>query len=176
MARIAATPRVRHFILHARRAATGSARPLNCSVRRHSCMASSTDTVQYIVDQCGLGRRITFKKMFGEFALYLDEKVVALVCDDQLYLKPTDQGKVVLGSVKLAPPYPGAKNHYLLTDELDDSELLKKAFLVTARALPAPKPKILKVAKKPASGEQGASRAKAPARARGKKRKSKRRT
>jgi len=31
---VAATPRVRHFIMHARRASKGSARPLNCDVRR----------------------------------------------------------------------------------------------------------------------------------------------
>jgi hypothetical protein len=34
---IAATPRVLHFIVHARRASGGSARPLNCGVRRMIC-------------------------------------------------------------------------------------------------------------------------------------------
>ena len=32
---IAATPRVLHFIMRSRRAPHGSARPLNCGVRRH---------------------------------------------------------------------------------------------------------------------------------------------
>lgn len=111
-------------------------------------MASSADTVQYIVDQAGLGRRLSFKKMFGEFALYLDGKIVALVCDDQLFLKPTDQGKTLLGKVKETPPYPGAKNYFLLTDELEDPEQLKEALLVTARALPEPKPKVTKASAK----------------------------
>ena len=103
-------------------------------------MTSSAETVQYIVDQAGLGRRLAFKKMFGEFALYLDGKIVALVCDDQLFLKPTESGKAFLGKIKEAPPYPGAKNYYLLIDELDDPERLKEVVLVTAQALPEPKP------------------------------------
>jgi TfoX/Sxy family transcriptional regulator of competence genes len=108
-------------------------------------MASNSDTVQYIVDQAGLGRRLSCKKMFGEYALYLDGKVVALVCDDQLYLKPTAEGRRLLGRVTEAPPYPGAKNYYLLESELDDPEKLGAALQVTADALPAARPKRAKV-------------------------------
>jgi TfoX/Sxy family transcriptional regulator of competence genes len=135
-------------------------------------MASSPDTVQYIVDQAGLGRRLASKKMFGEFALYLDGKIVALVCDDQLFLKPTDQAKVFLGRVRLAPPYPGAKDYYLLADELDDPDRLREAMLITAKALPEPKPKISKPVKGVSRGRQSSARSKAAAKVVGKKRKS----
>jgi TfoX/Sxy family transcriptional regulator of competence genes len=104
-------------------------------------MASSIDTVQFICDQAGLGRRLTFRKMFGEYALYLDGKVVALICDDQLFLKPTPEGLGYLGTVSEAPPYPGAKNFFLLSAEVDDSDRLSGALRVTARALPEPRPK-----------------------------------
>ncbi len=104
-------------------------------------MASSIDTVHFICDQAGLGARLTFRKMFGEFALYLDGKVIALVCDDQLFLKPTPEGQACLGRAPEAPPYPGAKLHFLLSTELDDPETLNMALQVTARALPEPRPK-----------------------------------
>ena len=104
-------------------------------------MASSIDTVQYILDQAGLGRRLAFKKMFGEYALYLDGRIIALVCDDQLFLKPTLEGKAYLGSVSEAPPYPSAKNYFLLAAELDDPDRLSEALRATALALPDPKPK-----------------------------------
>jgi TfoX/Sxy family transcriptional regulator of competence genes len=104
-------------------------------------MATSIDTVHFICDQAGLGARLTSRKMFGEYALYLDGKVVALVCDDQLFLKPTPEGQACLGRVPEAPPYPGAKLHFLLSAELDDPETLNTALLVTARALPEPRPK-----------------------------------
>ena len=111
-------------------------------------MGSSLDTVTYIADQAGLGRRLSHRKMFGEFALYVDGKVVALVCDDQLFLKPTDEGRTYLGTVREAPPFPGAKNFFLLSAEIDDPDRLGEALSVTARALPEGKPKR---AKKPAN-------------------------
>ena len=104
-------------------------------------MGSRVDIVQYICDQAGLGRRLTYRKMFGGYALYLDAKVVALVCDDQLFLKPTPEGRKYLREVTEAPPYPGAKNFYLLSAVLDDTETLRGALLVTASALPEPRPK-----------------------------------
>ncbi len=104
-------------------------------------MATRADTVQYIADQAGLGRRLEFRKMFGEYALYVDGKVTALVCDDQLFLKPTAEGRRFLGAVTEGAPYPGAKPHFLLAEELEDPERLAKALDITAAALPAPKPK-----------------------------------
>jgi TfoX/Sxy family transcriptional regulator of competence genes len=67
--------------------------------------------------------------------------VVALVCDDQLFLKPTPEGLRYLGKVVEAPPYTGAKNHYLLESELDDPEKLGTVLQITCTALPEPKPK-----------------------------------
>jgi TfoX/Sxy family transcriptional regulator of competence genes len=117
-------------------------------------MASSVGTVQFICDQAGLGRRLSFRKMFGEYALYLDGKVVALICDDQLFLKPTSEGEKYLGSVSEAPPYPGAKNYFLLASELDDPDQLGEVLQVTARALPAPRPKPVRSGRK-AVGKKG---------------------
>jgi TfoX/Sxy family transcriptional regulator of competence genes len=78
--------------------------------------------------------------MFGEFAIYCGEKVVALVCDNQLFVKPTLAGKALLGDPSLAPPYPGAKSHFLI-DDLDDAEFLSAIIAATARELPMPKAK-----------------------------------
>lgn len=103
-------------------------------------MATKLETVEYICDQAALGRRLGFRKMFGEYALYLDEKVVALVCDDQLYLKDTPEGRACLDTVALGAPYPGAKPHLQLGTLLDDPDRLSEALRVTARVLPAPKP------------------------------------
>ena len=102
-------------------------------------MASDLKTVAFISDQSGLGSRLTHKRMFGEYALYLDTKVVAFVCDNRLYLKPTDAGRTLLGAPNEAPPYPGAKNYFLLEQELEDPSLLRQAFELTASVLPLPK-------------------------------------
>lgn len=104
-------------------------------------MGSDQTFVDYICEQADLGEALTFRKMFGEYALYLDGKVVALVCDNQLFVKPTAEGRDILGEVTEGPPYPGAKPQLRVTDQLDDREVMKRLFLATAEALPPPKPK-----------------------------------
>jgi TfoX/Sxy family transcriptional regulator of competence genes len=129
-------------------------------------MASNIETVHFICDQAGLGPRLTFRKMFGEYALYLDGKVIALVCDDQLFLKPTPEGRACLGAVSEAPPYPSAKNHFLLSAELDDPDRLAMALQVTARALPEPRPKASRAALSAAAPASARRRRRAPAKPR----------
>jgi TfoX/Sxy family transcriptional regulator of competence genes len=51
-------------------------------------MATDAEFVQYVVDQAAGAGAITYRKMFGEYALYADGKVVALVCDNKLFVKP----------------------------------------------------------------------------------------
>lgn len=104
-------------------------------------MASDQDFVDYVLDQAAGAGRVSSRKMFGEYALYLDGKVVALVCDNQLFVKPTAAGRSVLGEPKEGLPYPGAKPWFLVDEALEDSELLVMLLRATAKALPEPKPK-----------------------------------
>lgn len=104
-------------------------------------MASDLDFVEYVCDQARNAGHLSFRKMFGEYALYLDEKVVALVCDNQLFVKPTQAGRELLEYITEAPPYPGAKNYFLIDELLEDSELISRLLRVTANELPKPKPK-----------------------------------
>lgn len=104
-------------------------------------MASDQSFVEYVCDQLhGVGR-VTYRKMFGEYAIYVGEKVVGLVCDNQLFVKQTDAGRALLQEPVMAPPYPGAKPAFLIAAELDDGELVSALFKVTANELPEPKPK-----------------------------------
>ena len=107
-------------------------------------MSTDQSYVDYICEQADLGPALSFKKMFGEYALYLDGKVVALVCDNCLFMKPTDDGRALLRTVDEQPPYPGAKAYFQIGDELDDRALLQHVLLATARALPLAKPKKVK--------------------------------
>jgi TfoX/Sxy family transcriptional regulator of competence genes len=49
-------------------------------------MASDQSFVDYVCDQINAEGSITFKKMFGEYAIYCDSKIVALICDNQLFI------------------------------------------------------------------------------------------
>jgi TfoX/Sxy family transcriptional regulator of competence genes len=111
-------------------------------------MASDESFVTYVCDQAGSAGEISSRKMFGEYAIYCDGKVVALICANQLFVKPTPGGKAVLGNCVEAPPYPGAKAHYLITDRLDDREWLSRLIATAARELPEPKLKKPKTGRK----------------------------
>lgn len=104
-------------------------------------MASDIGFVEYVCEQIRGAGRVSHRRMFGEFAVYCDGKVVALVCDNQFFLKPTVAGKELLDPVKEAPPYPGAKPYYLIDAQLDDAEAAAAIVRATADALPAPKVK-----------------------------------
>ena len=105
-------------------------------------MATSQGTVDYLLEQAASAGDLSARKMFGEYALYCDGKVVALVCDDQLFIKPTGPGRELLDHVTEAPPYPGAKGYFAIPGEdWEDPETLGALIRVTADALPTPPPK-----------------------------------
>lgn len=103
-------------------------------------MASNPDLVQYIVDQCAGAGEITAKKMFGDYGIYCNGKIFGLICDNGLYLKPTEGGRQLLRSADMRPPYDGAKPHFFIED-VDDCDYLSALVKATCAELPEPKPK-----------------------------------
>ena len=80
-------------------------------------MSTDTDFIEYVHEQAGFGGRLTHKRMFGEYALYLDGKVVAFACDNSLLLEAhaRRQGAVAAGDAG-QKPYPEAKDYYVLDE------------------------------------------------------------
>ena len=101
-------------------------------------MPTDAEFMQFVADQMRGAGAITYRKMFGEYALYCDGKVVALVCDNQVFVKPTEAGRRHAGDVELAPPYPGARQHLHVSERLDDPEWVRELIRITARELPLP--------------------------------------
>ena len=81
---------------------------------------------------------VSFRKMFGEYALYYKGKVIALICDNQFFLKPTESGKDLLGNPLMAPPYKGAKDYFLI-ENIEDSQFIVDLITITYRELPEAK-------------------------------------
>ena len=105
-------------------------------------MSSSQSTVDFILEQASGAGPLRAKKMFGEYAIYRSGRIVALVCDDRLFVKPTEAGRALLGTPTEAPPYRNAKPHFSIgEDMLEDRDLLAELFRITDAHLPPPKPK-----------------------------------
>lgn len=85
-------------------------------------MASDLSFLQYVVDQLASLRDIGYKKMFGEYCVYLREIPVFLVCDNTTFVKILPETSELLGAdCETGYPYDGAKLHYVL--DIDDAEL-----------------------------------------------------
>ncbi|QCB42072.1 TfoX family protein [Sphingomonas sp. PAMC26645] len=105
-------------------------------------MASDPETVAFIVDQLAAAGDVSAKPMFGEYGVYCDGRMVALICDEQLFVKPTPGGRAFVGAIDEAPPYPGAKPCLLVdADRRDDAEWLAELVRISTAELPMPKPK-----------------------------------
>ena len=112
-------------------------------------MATRPQTIEDLLDALRDLPGLRATRMFGEYALYLGAKVVALICDDLLYVKPTPGALAVVANPTMAPPYPGAKDHICLEAALDDPDLTIAALRAVAADLPEPKPKAAKAPAKP---------------------------
>ena len=104
-------------------------------------MASDKAFMDFVLEQIENAGLITYKKMFGEYGVYSNGKIFALVCDNQLFIKPTTAGRDFIGDVVEAPPYPGAKMYFLIEDQIENRECLNELIRVTVAELPDPKPK-----------------------------------
>ena len=101
-------------------------------------MATAKDTVDYILTKLRHSDRFMAKSMFGEYALYVDGKVVALICDDRLYVKILPASAELETECEKGEPYKGAKPHYIV-DEAQLSRMDRLPFILFAVAdsLPA---------------------------------------
>ena len=97
-------------------------------------MASHREFVEFITEQLKEAGCIRSKPMFGEYGLYCGGVFFAVICDDQLFVKPTFQGEAAFPRLPKAPPYEGAKD-YLLAEDVDDREGLTRLVRVTCEAL-----------------------------------------
>ena len=102
-------------------------------------MATTVEYVEYVCEQLmGIGE-IRYKKMFGEYMVYLNNKPVLLVCDNNVFIKKLECIEDLMKDADTGIPYKGAKEHYIL--DIDNSEFCKKVVIEAEKVIPIPKPR-----------------------------------
>ena len=106
-------------------------------------MASRQGTVDFIIEQMAGAGAVHARKMFGEYAVFCGGKLVGLICDDALFVKPTEAGRAYLGDAVERPPYRSSKPFFWISGDLwEDGQWLAELVRVTAEALPFPVKKV----------------------------------
>lgn len=102
-------------------------------------MATSIEFMNYVCEQSRFGGEITAKKMFGEYGVYCNGKIIGLICDNQFYLKKTEFGEKFLNSqAEEASPYTNAKLHFVI-ESLENEAFLGELIRGTYDELPTPR-------------------------------------
>ncbi len=111
-------------------------------------MSSDQSFVDFIMETMAGAGKITCRKLFGEYAIYCGGKVVALVCDNRLFVKQTPGGRAFIGKPVEAPAYPGAKLSFLIEDKIEDRAWMGELIRITSNELLEPKEKAKKKIRK----------------------------
>ncbi len=82
---------------------------------------------------------VRYKKMFGEYMVYINGKPILLVCDNNVYVKilPCLEGLMV--DAERGFPYKGGKEHYVF--DIDNVELIQVVIDVLEPVTQLPKPR-----------------------------------
>ena len=102
-------------------------------------MATTLEFIEYVCDQARGNWDIRYKKMFGEYMVYVNNKPVLLVCDNVVYVKKLKELDELLDGANVGVPYNGAKEHYIL--DIDDHILTNDVLTILERITPLPKKK-----------------------------------
>lgn len=87
-------------------------------------MATSLDYIQFVCEQLHTPFPVYYKKMFGEYMIYVNDKPILLVCDNTVYVKKIEVLKDIMNNSACGIPYKGAKEHYIL--DVEEVELTSK--------------------------------------------------
>lgn len=105
-------------------------------------MASSLDYIEYVCEQIAGVGAIRYKKMFGEYMVYINDKPILLVCDNTVFVKKLDCIQTHMTDASVGYPYNGAKEHYIL--DIDNINLSKLIIQILEPITPLPKPRTKK--------------------------------
>ena len=99
-------------------------------------MATTQDFIEFVVNQIDDVWQPLYKKMFGEYMVYVHRKPLLLVCDNTVYVKMLESLSAVLGEAEKGFPYQGAKEHYIV--DVEDRDLLSQVIEILEQEIPFP--------------------------------------
>lgn len=105
----------------------------------NKAMSTEKEYIEFVCEQIQDTGIIRYKKMFGEYMVYVNDKPVLLVCDDTVYVKKLDCLTALMQQADCGIPYKGAKEHYIL--DIDRADFCRQIVSLLEQVTPLPKPR-----------------------------------
>lgn len=104
-------------------------------------MATSKEFHDYIVECLQRAGEISTRRMMGEYLVYYQGKLVGDICDNCLFLKPTESALRLMPDTDRAYPYEGSKTQMLVVEDAENTELMAEVLHAMYKELPEAKKK-----------------------------------
>ncbi len=102
-------------------------------------MATSLEFVQYVADRLTEFGAVRYRKMFGEYQIWLNERPILLACDNTVYVKMLPALESLMQDAERGYPYDGAKEHWIV--DPDDEAVWSQLIPSLLALIPPSKPK-----------------------------------
>jgi len=99
-------------------------------------MSTTQDYIEFVFDQIDTKFNKRYRKMFGEYMMYINDKPVLLICENTVYVKELHCIKYLISEDNKGFPYNGAKEHYII--DVEDRELLNNIIEILEKVIPIP--------------------------------------
>ena len=96
-------------------------------------MPTDKTAAETILAQVAAVSDARMRPMFGEYTIYVDEKVIGVIGDGTLFVKATEFGVDYAPELETAAPYPGAKLALVVPPEKRENSLWLREFLAGTR-------------------------------------------
>ena len=106
-------------------------------------MATSEDFIEFVCEQIRGDYSVRYKKMFGEYMVYVNDKPIFFFFVNCVYVKKLPEVEEILAGSECGVPYNGAKEHYIL--DIENQELDELVVPVLERITPLPKKRTKKI-------------------------------
>lgn len=99
-------------------------------------MATSEEYIVFVCERIRGAYDVRYKKMFGEYMVYVNEKPVLLVCDNCVFVKKLPETERILRNADTGIPYGGAKEHFIL--DIENETIVDETIALLERITPIP--------------------------------------
>lgn len=102
-------------------------------------MSTSKEYIEFVCEQLDGIEGTSYKKMFGEYLVYIQGKPILLVCDNCVMIRKVPELAELMKDAADGFPYEGARAHYIL--DIENRELVRSVIEILLAITPMPKRK-----------------------------------